>query len=59
MIKKLKKEHLFIGLLAGILLLIIAIPVEEKEEVENEFVEEQQSEDTKTDSMEEALFSTS
>ena len=57
MIKKLKKEHLFIGLLAGILLLIIAIPVEEKEEVENEFVEEQQSEDTKTDSMEEALES--
>ncbi len=40
MIKKLKKEQLLIGLLAGILLLVIAVPVPEEKKKEEDIVTE-------------------
>ena len=50
MIKKLKKEHLLIGMLVGILLLVIAIPVPEKKETEEELVEKSSQEYLEPDS---------
>lgn len=45
MIKKLKKEQLLIGVLAGILLLVIAIPVPEDEKTENGVTDEMADEE--------------
>lgn len=54
MIKKIKKEQLLILALLGILLLVIAIPVPEKEEQGQEMIGEQTSEN-KEPAMENAL----
>ncbi len=54
MIKKLKKEQLLIGALVGILMLVIAIPVPEKEEQGEKMISEQPPEN-KEPEMEAAL----
>ena len=55
MIKKIKKEQMLIAALFGILCLVIAIPVQEKEEKESSVLTEDEGEVLKEETMEQRL----